>query len=111
MLSLTTCVAVEGNHEISLLQGIWIQVSVGASGVLQALHHISGLLLVLLQFFSVFSVLGSPELDTVLEKWPRKSGVKRITTTSLSLLATFSRCCPAHRQLPFLQRCITNFFN
>lgn len=67
LFSLTTRVAVEGNNEISLLQGIWIQVSLGASGVLQALHHNSGLLLDSLQFPSVFSELGSPELDTVLE--------------------------------------------
>lgn len=79
---------VEDNNEIPLLQTGQIQASQAfvASPVLQALNHIRGLLLDSLQFPSGFSALGSPELDTELEKWPWKSGVKRITTTSLSLL-------------------------
>lgn len=97
--------AVEDSDEIPVPQADWIQVSQAffVSHVLQTLSHISSLLLDSLQFHSVFSVLGSPELGTVLEKWPGKSGVNTITNTSLSLLATLSRCSPAHRQLPFLQ--------
>lgn len=105
MFSLSTHVTVEDNDEIPLLQADQIQVSQAfvAYLILQALNHINGLLLESLQFPRGSSILGSPELDTVLEKWTRKSGLKRITTTSLSLLATLSRGSPVHRQLPFLQ--------
>lgn len=94
MFSLSTHVAVEDNDEIPLLQTDQIQVSQAfvPYHVLQALNHISGLLLDSLQFPRGFSIPGSPKLDTVLKKWTQKSGVKRITTTSLSLLPTLSRC-------------------
>lgn len=74
VLSVTTHVAVEDNDEIPLLQADLIQVSQAfvAYCVLRALSHISGLLLDSLQLHGGFSVLGSPELDSVLQECPWK---------------------------------------
>lgn len=51
------------------------------------LHHLCGHVLDSLKYVHVPCVLGNPELDTVLQKWPHHGGAEgRITL--LNLLAT-----------------------
>lgn len=74
MFSLYTELAVEDHDQIPVLQAHQIQVSQAflAHHMLQASNQVSGSLLDSLQFCSVSFVLGSPELDKILQKCPHK---------------------------------------
>ena len=81
--------------------------------MLQALNHLSGPLLDLLQYVNVCLVLGSPALNTALQMWPHQclaEGNDHFPAPVGDALPNLSQdttglLCPTGTSAPFLQSC------